>query len=104
MIECVLKVERLFWRLQGDFQGIEDPFSGWNFGKWKSTVHCGDDDGWRWAEGATGGSKHRGFKDPTCGSDLTLHPVQVYVSAVTLALRLLWAPQPQTAALMCCMG
>jgi hypothetical protein len=79
MIECVLKVERLFWRLQGDFQGIEDPFSGWNFGKWKSTVHCGDDDGWRWAEGATGGSKHRGFKDPTCGSDLTLHPVQVYV-------------------------
>ena len=49
----------------------DDLFSQWHMGWDKnSRVYCGGDDGWRWAEG-----KERGFKDPTCGSDLTLHDI-----------------------------
>ena len=55
----------------------DDLFSGWHWGKGHWAVHCGGDDGWRWAEG-----KERGFKDPTCGSDLTLHAVQSHQEQV----------------------
>ena len=67
------KLRRLFSWLPGDVGGLNVSLPDWH---WHLRLHCARDEGWHWLEGSTPGAKARGFRDPTCGSDLTLHSVE----------------------------